>query len=473
VAINVQEVMDNARFAAAIFSQLDQEHTDRIVRAVYEAAFNARVRLAKMAVEETGIGTWQDKVLKNTLASKLVYEHIKNMKTVGVIRDDEVEGITEIAHQLGPILAVIPVTNPTSTAIFKTLISLKARNPIIISPHRNATRSTSEAARICYEAALEADAPEHCVQWVSVSSRDETHQLMSHKTLALILATGGGGLVHAAYSSGTPAIGVGAGNVPVFVDKSADVAFAAEQIVYSKTFDYGTVCASEQAIVAEEAVAGRLRQELEKQGAYFLSAEEVQRLEPVVYDQAKGLMKADIVGQSALRIAELAQISVPGATRLLVAPLSRVGDEYPLSSEILAPILAWYVARDFDEGVKLCMDLNYHGGIGHTASIFSNDEEGIRRFATLMNAGRVLVNTPSSQGGVGGLFNRLAPSLTLGCGTGGKNITTDNISANHLLNIQRIARRRPSRELAALDTSLLYDESLDAQAIDRLWGRNQ
>jgi acyl-CoA reductase-like NAD-dependent aldehyde dehydrogenase len=473
VAINVQEVMDNARFAAAIFSQLDQEHTDRIVRAVYEAAFNARVRLAKMAVEETGIGTWQDKVLKNTLASKLVYEHIKNMKTVGVIRDDEVEGITEIAHQLGPILAVIPVTNPTSTAIFKTLISLKARNPIIISPHRNATRSTSEAARICYEAALEADAPEHCVQWVSVSSRDETHQLMSHKTLALILATGGGGLVHAAYSSGTPAIGVGAGNVPVFVDKSADVAFAAEQIVYSKTFDYGTVCASEQAIVAEEAVAGRLRQELEKQGAYFLSAEEVQRLEPVVYDQAKGLMKADIVGQSALRIAELAQISVPDATRLLVAPLSRVGDEYPLSSEILAPILAWYVARDFDEGVKLCMDLNYHGGIGHTASIFSNDEEGIRRFATLMNAGRVLVNTPSSQGGVGGLFNRLAPSLTLGCGTGGKNITTDNISANHLLNIQRIARRRPSRELAALDTSLLYDESLDAQAIDRLWGRNQ
>lgn len=475
-AIDIESIIEEhfclANAAAAVFSQYDQQQTDRIVRAVYEAAFRDRVRLARLAYEETGMGKWQDKVVKNLVASQFVYEDIKDLKTVGVIHEDPISGIVEIAQPMGPILAIIPVTNPTSTAMFKILIALKTRNPVIISPARKARESTVETARICYEAALAADAPEHCIQWLPEGSRELTQAAMKHKSLALILATGGPGLVRSAYSSGTPTIGVGAGNVPVYIERTADVPFAVEQIVTSKCFDNGTICASEQAIVAERSIADAVCEEFCRRSARFLTKEEVADLECVAFDPERNSMHPDIVGQPAVKIAAMAGIRVPPDTQLLIAPLGGIGPQWPLSSEILAPILAWYTADDFDHAVNLCIDLNFHGGMGHTASIFSNDDARIKQFASLMNAGRIVVNTPSSQGAVGGLYNMLHPSLTLGCGTGGKNITTDNVTAQHLLNIQRIARRRENQRLARFDTNLFYDESLDPAAFSAAFNRN-
>jgi len=469
---NVNKIMEKAASAAAVFSQLSQEHTDRIVKAVYEAAFDNRVKLAKLAHEETGKGVWRDKVIKNVVASQFVYENIKDQKTAGIISCDEKSGIVEIAQPIGPIFALIPVTNPTSTVMFKILIALKTRNPIIIGPHPSALKCSTETARICYEAALKEDAPEDCVQWLNEVSMDLTHELMAHKGLSLVLATGGAGLVHAAYSSGTPAIGVGPGNVPVFIEQSADARFAVEQIIISKTFDNGTVCASEQAIVAERTNADEVIAQFKQQKCYFLTQEEVKTLEAVAYDSKRGLMNADIVGKSAPVIAKMAGIDVHADTKLLLARLDGVGKEYPLSGEILAPILAFYKVGGFDDAVNQCIDLNFYGGIGHTVSIYSNDEEKIGKFASIMNAGRILVNTPSSQGAVGGIYNTLDPSFTLGCGSGGKNITTDNITAKHLLNIQRIARRRINSRLEHFDQNLYFDESLDAKAIEKKFNMN-
>jgi acetaldehyde dehydrogenase/alcohol dehydrogenase len=288
----------------------------------------------------------------------------------------------------------------------------------------------------------------------------------------LILATGGGGLVREAYSSGTPALGVGAGNVPVLIEKSADVAFAVRQILASKTFDYGTICASEQAIVVEEPLSGAVLDEFRKNRAWILSPAEIDAVGKVMFDPAKGSINPDIVGKPAFHIAKLAGIEAPEDTSVLLAPLGGVGDAYPLSAEKLSPVLAFYSSTSFDEAVNLCLDLNYYGGTGHTASIYSNDDAKIERFATMMNAGRVVVNTPSSQGGVGGIFNTLATSFTLGCGTAGKNITTDNISARHLLNIQRIARRRVNEKFANIDKSLYFDENVKAGALEAAYYQN-
>ncbi len=468
----VNDTLCNAVVSAGIFSQLNQEQTDKIVTAVYEAGLSNRVKLAKMAAEETGMGNWKDKTLKNAVATQYVYESIKNQKTAGIISENFESGISEIAQPIGPILAIIPCTNPTSTVMFKILIALKTRNPIIISAHHRALESCRETVRICYEAALGADAPEDCIIFFERGSREDTKNLMCDKRLALILATGGEGVVKAAYSSGTPALGVGAGNVPVYVEGSADVPFAAEQILISKTFDNGTICASEQSIVVEQQLSEQLKQELIARGAYFLSGEEIAAIEKVAYDKEKQTMAADIVGQSAKRAAEMAGLNIPDGVRLLVAPQKHVGYDYPLSCEILAPIIAYYTVSGFDEAVKHCIDLNFHGGIGHTVSIYSNDEEKIKAFGMTMNAGRVLVNTPSSQGAVGGMFNTLTPSLTLGCGTGGKNITMDNVSARHLLNIQRLARRRVNERMANFDSSLYFDENIDAKEIAKRFNIN-
>jgi acetaldehyde dehydrogenase / alcohol dehydrogenase len=472
IEAKINQYLHRANAAAAVFSQFDQEQTDRIVTAVYEAAFRDRVRLAKLAQEETGLGKWQDKVIKNVVASQFVYDDIKNLKTVGVISEDPVSGIVEIAQPVGPILAIIPVTNPTSTTIFKILISLKTRNPIILSPSRKAKQCSDEAARICYEAALRADAPEHCIQWLDDCSRELTQGLMAHPMLAMILATGGAGLVKSAYSSGTPTIGVGAGNVPVYIERTADVPFAVEQIMISKLFDNGTICASEQAVVVEKAIAADVAAEFRKRHAHFLSEEETVLLERAAFDVKQGTMNPAVVGQPAAKIAKMAGIAAADDVQLLLAPLAGVGRHWPLSCEILAPILAWYVADDFQRAANLCIDLNFHGGIGHTVSIFSNDDAKIKEFAALMNAGRIVVNTPSSQGAVGGIYNMLHPSLTLGCGTGGKNITTDNVTATHLLNIQRIARRRENRRLAQFDLNLYYDESLTPAALAAAYNKN-
>ncbi len=469
---NIDEIIEKATFAAAIFNQYDQEHVDRIVRAVYKAALNNRVMLAKMAAEETQLGKWEDKVTKNAIATQYVYENIKNQKTVDIISEDEKTGIIEIAQPIGPILAVTPITNPTSTTIFKILIALKTRNPIIISPHRRAAKSSIEAARICYEAALSEDAPEDCIQWTSHKTREETQYLMQHPKLALILATGGTGLVHEAYSSGTPALGVGAGNVPVYIEETADIPFAVDQIILSKTFDNGTICASEQAIVVEKKIAADVKQEFIKQGAFFLSPDQIKKVGQVAFNQETKSMSAEIVGQPVEKIGQMAGIDFPEGTRLLIAPLKKVGHEEPLSSEILAPILAYYETDDFEDAIRTCIDLNYHGGIGHSVSIFSYDEEKIRQFSIMMNAGRILVNMPSSQGAVGSLYNTLDTSLTLGCGTYGKNITTDNVSARHLLNIQRITKRRMNERMLQLGFDVYLDESIDADTLEKAYNKN-
>lgn len=466
------EMMQKATLAAAEFEQLDQQQTDRIVEAVFRAAFSHRVSLAKMAVEETGLGVFEHKVFKNVLASQLVYENIRNERTVGLLSKDEQTGISEYAQPMGPVFAVTPMTNPTSTTIFKIMVCLKARNPIIISPHRRSANCTGTTARICYEAALQAGAPEDCVQWLSGGSRELTRAFMSHPDMGLILATGGSGLVSAAYSSGTPAIGVGPGNVPVFVDGSADFAFAVENILSSKTFDNGTVCASEQAVVVERPFAGQLKEEFRRQGGYFLSPDEIRKVEAVAIDPKTKGMSADIVGQSVETIANRAGITVPPQTRLLLAELSIVGDGEPLSGEVLAPILAFYTESSYQDAVKRCITLNYRGGVGHTASIYANDEGRIDDFSQLMNAGRVVVNMPSSQGAVGGIFNTLLTSFTLGCGSGGKNITTENISARHLINIKRTTRRRPNHRWFAFDTKRYFDESVSVDDILREYNRN-
>lgn len=462
----VAEILFNANTAAAVFSQYNQDHVDRIVKAVYHVAFDNRIILAEMAVEETGLGRLEDKVMKNVVASQMVYYNIRNQKTVGIISEDEDKGIIEIAQPLGPIFAIIPITNPTSTAIYKILISLKTRNPIIVHPHRRAAKCTIEAARICYEAAMNEDAPEDCIQWVTDFSREDTQQVMAHNHVALILATGGSGLVNAAYSSGTPAIGVGAGNVPVFIDKSADVDYAIKEILESKLFDNGTICASEQAVVIQKDMEEKVKESFKKHGAYIMNADEIEKVSKVAFNQEKQAMNGDIVGKSAQFIAEHAGLNIPIDTKLLLAQLRDVGENVPLSSEILAPILALYIEDDFDKAVNRCIELNFYGGVGHTASIYSNNDDVIKQFSLLMNAGRIVVNMPSSQGAVG-LTSKLDPSLTLGCGTGGKNITTDNITAKHLLNIQRIARRRDDFLFVRFDKKKYFDNNYSAEMLDK------
>jgi len=470
--IQAKQILAKATIAAGIFNQYDQERTDRIAEAVARAGFNNRVQLAKMAREETKLGVCEHKVLKNVLATQLVFENIKNEKTVGILSHDEKSGITEIAQPLGPIFAIIPVTNPTSTVMFKILIALKSRNPIIISPPRKAMRCTIEAARLCYQAALEADAPEDCIQWLPESSREWTNAMMSQPGIALILATGGASMVRAAYSSGTPAIGVGPGNVPIFIDKSADLPFAISNIILSKTFDNGTVCASEQAIIVEQSFAPQVRAEFEKQNCYFLNAEEIRKVEMIAVDKNSGVMNSAIVGQPVEAIAELAGINPPAGTKIMIADQKGVGREYPLSGEILAPILAFYTCADLDEALKTCIDLNYFAGIGHTAGIYANNEDVIENFGNLMNAGRVLVNTPSSQGAVGGVFNTLLTSFTLGCGAGGKNITTENISAKHLVNIKRVCRYRANERWNRFQQAKYQDEKLSWDDILQEFNKN-
>ncbi len=453
------EIVGNAVMSGAVFNQFNQQQTDAIVKKVFEAGFEARVKLAKMAAEETEIGLWQHKVIKNVVGTQLVYESIKNEKTAGVISIDANTGMVEIAQPIGPIFGIIPVTNPTSTVMFKILIALKSRNPIIISPPRKAPKACEEAVNICYKAALEAGAPEDCIQILPETNRDLTHEFMIHPKTALILATGGTGLVHAAYSSGNPALGVGPGNVPVFIDESADIPFAVKCILNSKTFDNGTICASEQAVVCEKSISANLISEFEKQGCYFLDKEQIKKIEKVVFNYEKGIMSGDVVGKPVSYIAELAGISVPEGTKLLIARQENVGKTHPLSQEILAPVLAFYETTDYSSAVKLCIDLNYLGGIGHTACIYANNEKRILEFSQLMNAGRIMVNTPSVQGAVGGIFNNLPTSLTLGCGSGGKNITTENVTARHLINIQRVCRRVTNEKWFKFDQNKYFDES--------------
>jgi len=467
-----QGIIEKAVAAARAFRQLGQKETDRIVRAVYQAALSKRIELAKLAYEETSMGVWEHKVIKNVIATQLVYEDIKNLKTVGVISEDPRNGMIEVAAPLGPILGFIPVTNPTSTTIFKALICLKTRNPLILSPPPAAKSCIAAAAQICYDAALGAGAPEHCIQWLHKPSENTLNELMGHHRMALILATGTDALVRKASSAGTPAIGVGPGNVPVYIGASADIPYAIRSIIASKTLDNGTICASEQAVVVKTVTADEIVQEFKHQGGYFLTSDEIEKVGKIAYDKERGMMSALVVGQSVERIAQSAGISVPPRTKLLLAELNGVGREYPLSAEILAPILAFYIEGDFDAAIKRCTEITHFGGLGHTAVIYSNTDERIEYFSRTIDASRILVNIPSVYGALGGIDNTLSPSFTLGCGSGGNNITTDNITAKHLLNIHRITRRRPNPRWANFDQKMYFDEGATAEEIEREFNKN-
>lgn len=470
--VSTEQIIEQAQQAALKFRRMNQQQTDRIVRAVYLAAMNHRIELAKMAAEETQLGVWEHKVIKNVIASQLVYEHIKDQKTVGVIYSDSCSGIIELAQPIGPILGLIPVINPTSTAIFKILIAIKTRNPIILSSTPMSKNCVAETSRICYEAARQAGAPEHCIQWLPKPNLMKTKELMSHKGLALILATGTSELVKAAYSSGTPTIGVGAGNVPVYIGASADIPFAVSNILLSKTFDNGPVCASEQAIVVKKEIADAVIAEFKRQKAYFLNDDEIEKVERIAYDPERGMMSPAVVGQSVQRIAQMAGISVPQDTSVLIAILDEVSPNCPLSAEILAPILAFYIEPDFETAIQRCAQITQFGGIGHTAVIYSNNPERIEYFSNMIDVARILVNTPSTQGALGGTFNTLPPSFTLSCGSGGKNSTTDNISIRHLLNIHRICRRRMNERWRNLDHNIYFDPSWTAEQIEKEFNKN-
>jgi len=459
-------MMQRAKLAAAELAQLSQAQVDAIVKAAFEAAFDARIELASMAVKETGRGVFEDKVIKNSVASLLVYEDIRSQKTVGLISSDHSSGIDEYATPVGPVLAIVPVTNPTSTVIFKILIALKTRNPIIISAHRNAVQCCSAAARLMLEAVVQVGACPECIQWIEQPSRELTQALMSHSDLGLVLATGGSGLVKAAYCSGKPAYGVGPGNVPVFVDNDTDPDEVARSIVSSKTFDNGTICATEQAVICLQSMDSTLRQAFSRAGAYWVEdPAERARLAEVVFDTEKGMMAADAVGMSAQWIADKANIKVGSEVKLLMVPCSSTDLSEPFAHEILAPVLAYYVAPNFDDALKQCISINHTGGLGHTAAIYSHNAATIEQFAKNIEAGRIVVNTPAAQGAVGGIFNALTPSLTLGCGSLGNNITTDNVSVRHLLNMQRVVSPKVNQHWLDAALRLLESSLMAADAV--------
>ncbi len=424
------------------FAKFTQKQVDAIFLAAAMAANKERISLAKLAVSETGMGVVEDKVIKNHYAAEYIYNAYKNTKTCGVIEEDKSYGIKKIAEPIGLVAAVIPTTNPTSTAIFKTLLALKTRNGIIISPHPRAKNSTIAAAKIVLEAAVKAGAPEGIIGWIDVPSLEMTNIVM--KEADIILATGGPGMVKAAYSSGKPAIGVGAGNTPAIIDDSADIIRAVNSIIHSKTFDNGMICASEQAVIVLDRIYKDVKKEFEKRGCYFLKKDEIEKVRKTII--INGALNANIVGQPAYKIAELAGIKVPKETKILIGEVEKVDISEEFAHEKLSPVLAMYKAKSFDEAIEKAETLIEDGGLGHTSSVYLNEisePEKLEKFAHRMKTCRILVNTPSSHGGIGDLYNfKLAPSLTLGCGSWGGNSVSDNVGVKHLLNIKTVAERR-------------------------------
>ncbi len=449
---------ERAAVAARALAQLPQESIDAILDAMRDAARQEEETWARLAVEETGFGNVPDKILKTRFATVDLHRHIRPMKTVGILSRAAGDRLVEIASPVGVVAAIVPSTNPTSTAIYKIFIALKAGNAIVVSPHPGAQRCVLAVAETLAAAAMAAGAPPDSILCMTSPTLEGTHELMRHPGIGVILATGGTGLVHAAYSSGKPAYGVGPGNVPAFVDRSADVAKAAGDIVDGKTFDNGVLCSSENAVVADEPIAGRLKEEMESRGARFLSAEETRRLSDLAVRQ-DGSLNTAIVGRTALEIAQRAGLDVPAGTRCLVAPLEGVGRSYPLSREKLSPILAFYVEDGWEACCARVLEILRYGGMGHTMSIHAQDREVIMKFATTKPVFRICVNTPAAVGAVG-LTTALEPSMTLGCGALGGNITSDNIMPRHLINLKRLAfETRPFARSAASPPSAAMQES--------------
>ncbi len=438
----LEKAIERVRKAQQIFSTFSQEQVDKIFLAAASAANKQRIPLAKLAVEETGMGIVEDKVIKNHYASEYIYNTYRDTKTCGVIAEDKAYGVTKIAEPIGVIAAVIPTTNPTSTAIFKTLIALKTRNGIIISPHPRAKKSTIEAAKVVLEAAVAAGAPEGIISWIDVPSLEMTNLVMSEADI--ILATGGPGMVKAAYSSGKPALGVGAGNTPAIIDESADIILAVNSIIHSKTFDNGMICASEQSTIVHKKIYNKVKAEFAARGCYFLNKEEKEKVGKTIL--INGALNAKIVGQSAFKIAELAGVAVPEGTKILIGETDSTDLAEEFAHEKLSPVLAMYKADDIQDAFSKAERLIADGGYGHTSSIYldiQSKQDILEEFRSRMKTCRILVNTPSSQGGIGDIYNfMLTPSLTLGCGSWGGNSVSENVGVKHLLNIKTVAERR-------------------------------
>src|SRR5271169_4978097 len=437
----LEGLVSQARTAAAVFTQYTQEDVDRIVKAMVLAGLAQAQPLARLAVEETKLGVMEDKVLKNMCATEFTYNYIKDKRTVGIIREFPERNLVEVADPIGVIFSLTPITNPTSTVLFKCIMAIKTRNAVIFSPHPNAWRCCSEAVRIMYETALKHGAPEGVFTCLQSHTLHDNSYLMHHKNVGLIDATGGPGAVKAAYSSGKPALGVGPGNTPVYLEKSADLDMAVVDIITSKTFDNGTICASEQTVVIDDEIYDIVLEKFEALGSHICNEEETELLGRTVIDHETGFMQPMAVGQKASAIARMIGLKVKPHTKLLIAPIQGVGREHPLSVEKLFPVLSVYRAKSVDEALKVCIDVNYAGGLGHTAVVFSRNEDVIQKFGEVINAGRIIVNSPGSIGALGGVYNDMVPTFSFGCGTGGGNSTTDNVNVFHYLNIKRVARR--------------------------------
>ncbi|MFJ5760280.1 acetaldehyde dehydrogenase (acetylating) [Neobacillus sp. NPDC093182] len=463
---SIQEARQNlerAKIAQNAISNMTQDQVDQVVHSMAQAAMREAGRLAALAVDETGYGKMEDKMTKNLFSAKDVFESIKGKKTVGVISRDDEKKVWEVAEPVGVIAGIIPSTNPTSTVIFKALIAIKSRNAIVFSPHPSAAKCTKATVSVLHEAAKRAGAPDGVISCITKPTLASAQELMSHKITDLILATGGPGMVKAAYSSGKPAYGVGPGNVPVYIHSSANVPKAARQIVHSKTFDYGTICASEQSLVVEKSIKRKLKSELEREGAYFLDDYEKKRMEQIIL--RNGSLNPDLVGKSPQKLAKIAGIIVSDDTRLFVAEETNIGKSFPFSLEKLSPILAFYTVENAQEASRVCTELLELGGLGHTVGIHCEDEKIIESFGVQQKASRVVVNSGTTFGGIGATTG-IAPSLTLGCGTFGNNISSDNIGPEHLINKKRIAfgiremkNEVPSRDLGSTESASPKEEN--------------
>lgn len=461
--INVNEMIDGyvakAQKALDEFMALNQEQIDTIVKAMTLAGLDKHMELAKMAVEETGRGVYEDKITKNMFATEYVYHSIKNEKTVGVIAENDLEDYEIIAEPVGVVCGVTPVTNPTSTTMFKALISVKSRNPIIFGFHPGAQKCSAAAAKIVLDAAVAAGAPENCIQWIEYPSIEATNALMNHPGVATVLATGGSGMVKAAYSTGKPALGVGPGNVPCYIHKSADLEQAVNDLILSKTFDNGMICASEQAAIVDKAIAPKFEKLMKKYGCYFAKPDEIKKLSDYCIDSEKGAVNPVIVGKPATWIAEQAGVKVPEGTKILLAKLDGVGPEYPLSREKLSPVLAYFIVDSTEEGIDRAEEMVMFHGMGHSAVIHANDEDVIQKYAATMKASRLIVNSPSSHGAIGDIYNTNMPSLTLGCGSYGGNSVSGNVTTVNLINQKRVAKRRVNMQWFKVPDKIYFEHN--------------
>lgn len=457
----IEKLVSNALVALDEMKKFDQEKTDYITHEMVMAGIDKHMPLAKLAFEETQRGVYEDKCVKNLFATENIWHTIKYQKTVDVIESNEQDGIEKVAQPIGVVCAVTPVTNPTSTTLFKAIIAMKTRNPIIFAFHFNAQKSSSEAAKVVRDAAIAAGAPENCIQWIEVPSIEATQKLMNHPGVSIVLATGGNSLVKAAYSTGKPALGVGAGNCPSYIEKTCDIRRAVNDLVLSKTFDNGMICASEQAVIVDKEIYDDVKRAFVNARAYIVPQKDIKKLESAVLNKDKTGANPDIVGRSALKIAEMAGIKVPDDTVLLIAELPAVGAENPLSREKLSPVLAMLKADSQDHAFELCTQMLNLNGRGHTATIhtFPDNYDLIDKFGIAMDACRIIVNSPSSIGGIGDLFNEMTPSLTLGCGSYGRNSISENVTARHLLNIKTIAKRRNNMQWQKLPSKIYFEKN--------------